>query len=230
MAFPSSPVLNFARAASEQEARLLASKLVLPEHLFLALLWPEASSGPTVLSAYGITVQRARVAMHEMATWGGEPLRGALPVAVATERAYEIAERYAEDQPVQHSDLLIGVLSVAAPALERLLLKLGVSRSHLRAAVQQTEARQSSARPRRRTAVQRIDAAPPPSPAPDVIDLRPAVARPAITLPGSVGPSAPSPGVLGAPDALELRVGELSLRVDALIAQVERLLAEPANR
>lgn len=222
MAFPPSPVVTFARTASEQEARLIAGRIVGPEHLFLALLWPEATTEPTILGAYGITLQRARVAMHEMVTWGGEPLGGALPVAVVTERAYEIAERYAEGHPVGHADLLIGVLSVRSPVLERLLLKLGVSRSQLRAALQQADAQRRQARlddARRRGAVGqpperlRVDAPPPPKPAPDVIDLRSAAPSPGIELPGEVVPL-----------SLEQRVEVLSQRVEALMAQVSELM------
>lgn len=212
MAFPPSPILSFARAASEQEARLLASSLVNPEHLFLALLWPEATSDPTILSAYGVTLQRVRVAMHEMATWGGEPLRGALPVGIATERAYEIAERYAEGQPISHSDLLIGVLSVSSPTLERLLIKLGMTRSHLRAAVQQSEARRT---PARAAGGLRFDAPPPRAPAPDVVDLRSATDDRGRRLPGDV-----------APKSLDGRITELSQRVEMLTAEVQRLLDE----
>lgn len=215
MAFPPSPITSFARAASEQEARLLASELVGPEHLFLALLWPEATTEPTVLAAYGISIQRARVAMHEMATWGGEPFRGRLPVSVAAERAYEIAERYAEGRSLRHSDLVIGVLSVRSPALERLLSKLGLTRSQLRTAVQQVEAK-------RGRHIQRGEAptaAPLPAPAPDVVDLRTRSPHPGVALPGDVEP-----------ESLERRVDVLSARVDALTAEANRVLAELAKK
>ncbi len=216
MAFPSSPILSFARAASEQEARLLASPLVNPEHLFLALCWPEATSEPTVLSAYGVTLQRVRVAMHEMATWGGEPLRGALPVGVATERAYEIAERYADGEPVSHSDLLIGVLSVSSPTLERLLVKLGMTRSQLRTAVQHSEARRRPVQAVRESSGEpRLDAPPPLAPAPDVVDLRSSSDHRGSRPPGNT-----------ASKSLDSRISELSRRVDLLTAEVERLLGE----
>lgn len=211
MAYPTSPITSFTRSASEQEARLLASKIVGPEHVFLALLWPEATNEPTILRAYGITIQRARVAMHEMATWGGEPLRGRLPVSIAAERAYEIAERYAEGRPLRHSDVVIGVLSVRSPVLERLLMKLGLTRSQLRMAVQQVEAKRSH----ESQGGQLPDALPLPSSAPNVVDLRtPSKVDPGLALPGNVEP-----------EPLEWRVDALSARVDALTNEVHRLLA-----
>ncbi len=178
---------------------LLADELIGPEHLFLALLWPEASVGPTITRAYGVTLDRARVAMHEMAAWGLVPAAGRLPMAVSAERAIEIADRRAGDGRIEHADMLVGVLSVRSVVIAKLLAKLRVSPSDLlNAAATSLPARPSTA------------ASAPPS----------WLGRRTAELPPS---SSSSPPVRA--NHLSERVESLSLRVEELVKAVERLLA-----
>jgi len=120
---------------AQEEARMLGHHHIGSEHLLLGLAHDESGVAAHVLTAAGITLERARVQVEELASPGSRSPMGHIPFTRQAKRILELSLREALEQKKSYigtEHILLGLIREAGGAGAQIIQRLGGSLSDIR--------------------------------------------------------------------------------------------------
>jgi ATP-dependent Clp protease ATP-binding subunit ClpA len=120
---------------AQEEARMLGHNHIGSEHLLLGLAHEQSGMAAHVLAAEGITLERARIQVEELAGPGRESPTGHVPFTRQAKRILELSLREALEQRKSYigtEHILLGLIREAGGAGAQIIQRLGGSLSAVR--------------------------------------------------------------------------------------------------
>jgi ATP-dependent Clp protease ATP-binding subunit ClpA len=120
---------------AQEEARMLGHNHIGSEHLLLGLAHAQSGMAAHVLAAEGITLERARIQVEELAGAGRESPTGHVPFTRQAKRILELSLREALEQRKSYigtEHILLGLIREAGGAGAQIIQRLDGSLSAVR--------------------------------------------------------------------------------------------------
>jgi ATP-dependent Clp protease ATP-binding subunit ClpA len=120
---------------AQEEARMLGHNHIGSEHLLLGLAHGQSGIASHVLAAEGVTLERARIQVEELAGPGRESPSGHIPFTRQAKRILELSLREALEQRKSYigtEHILLGLIREAGGAGAQIIQRLGGSLSAVR--------------------------------------------------------------------------------------------------
>jgi ATP-dependent Clp protease ATP-binding subunit ClpA len=113
---------------AQEEARMLGHHHIGSEHLLLGLAHDESGMTAHVLTAAGITLERVRVEVEDLASPGSKPPTGHIPFTRQAKRILELSLREALEQKKSYigtEHILLGLIREPGGAGAQIIQRLG---------------------------------------------------------------------------------------------------------